>query len=66
MKRDEWQKIKARNEVELKKDLGEAREELRKLKFDLGAGKFKNFHLIQEKKKKIARLLTLLNTKNNV
>ncbi|MBI2013780.1 MAG: 50S ribosomal protein L29 [Candidatus Colwellbacteria bacterium] len=60
MKTKDIQKLKDKNIAELQKTLKEAREELRALKFDLVAGKVKNIKLIQETKKKIARILTFI------
>lgn len=62
MKIKDIQKLKDKNIAELQKTLKEAREELRVLKFDLAAGKVKNIKLIQEIKKKIARILTFIKT----
>lgn len=59
-------KIKELNQKskdELKKNLGENRELLRSLRFDLAAGKVKNIRQLRTVKKDIARILTLLNQK---
>lgn len=50
---------------ELKKSLGEKRERLRQLRFDLAAGKVKNIREIRAIKKDIARILTNLCLKNS-
>lgn len=60
MKKNDIKKLKERNAKDLEKDLADAREELRALKFDLAAGKVKNVRAINENKKKIARILTFL------
>lgn len=61
MKKNDIKKLKERNAKDLERDLAEAREELRALKFDLAAGKVKNVRAINENKKKIARIMTFLN-----
>lgn len=61
MKKNDIKKLKERNAKDLEKDLVDAREELRALKFDLAAGKVKNVRAINENKKKIARIMTFLN-----
>jgi len=60
MKSKDIQQIKKKLLPELKKDLADSREKLRKLKFDLAQGKVKNIREIKETKKKIARILTIL------
>ena len=60
MKKTEIKKLKERNVAELSKDLTEAREELRVLRFDFASGKVKNVSMIYETKKKIARILTFI------
>ena len=60
MKQSE-QQIKNKPLPELQKDLADYREKLRKLKFDLSQGKVKNIREIQETKKTIARILTIIN-----
>lgn len=63
MKKREFEEIKSKTETELLGSLGESREKLRVLKFDLAAGKVKNIRQIRELKKNVARLLTLLKLK---
>ena len=65
MKKNDIKKLKEKNVADLVKDVAEAREELRKLKFDLAAGKVKNVRLITETKKKISRMLTFINISTN-
>lgn len=63
---DQSMKIKELNQKpkdELKKNLGENRELLRSLRFDLAAGKVKNIRQLRTVKKDIAKILTLLNQK---
>ena len=43
--------------------LRESKEKLRRLKFDLAAGKVKNVREIRSIKKEIARILTIINVK---
>ncbi len=61
MKKREIQQIKTKPLIELKKELVNYREKLRKMKFDLSQGKVKNIREIKETKKAIARILTLIN-----
>ncbi len=61
MKNKEIQQIKTKPLAELEKELIHYRETLRKLKFDLSQGKVKNIKEIQETKKMIARILTIIN-----
>lgn len=46
---------------EMERQITASREELRKLRFDLAAGKVKDIKVISETKKKIARLMTFIN-----
>jgi len=55
--------LKGKSEKELNRILGESREKLRRLKFDLSSGKVKNVREIRKVKKNIARMLTLINQK---
>jgi ribosomal protein L29 len=61
MKKRQLQELKNKPSAELQKDLGDYREKLRKLKFDLAQGKVKNSREIRDIKKTIARILTLIN-----
>mgnify|MGYP001569264751 CR=1 FL=1 len=61
MKKTEIQKLSKKTTVDLQKDLGVSREELRALKFELAAGKVKNIRKVKDAKKTIARILTLMN-----
>ena len=68
MKKKEIQQIKNKPLPELRKDLADYREKLRKLKFVLTQGKVKNIKEIKEIKKIIARIMTIINqqpTTNN-
>lgn len=64
MKKKNFQEIKDKPAVELRKDLTEYRERLRVLKFDLAAGKVKNIREIRAVKKNIAQILTIIKLKN--
>jgi ribosomal protein L29 len=64
MKKNDFQQYKTKPETELKKDLADLREKLRKFKFDLAQGKVKDIKEIKETKKNIARILGLLNEKH--
>lgn len=61
MKKKQIQELKNKPEAELCKDLLSLREKLSKLQFDLKAGKVKNIREIQETKKHIARIMTIIN-----
>jgi ribosomal protein L29 len=63
VKKQEKEQIKNKSLPELKKILAENRESLKKLKFDLVAGKVKNISQIKKIKKIIARILTIINAK---
>ena len=63
MKKNEIKKLGDKTIADLRKSLTEAREELRTLKFDLAAGKVKNIQRAKEAKKKIARILTFIQLK---
>ncbi|MCL4437600.1 50S ribosomal protein L29 [Patescibacteria group bacterium] len=65
MKRREIQELKNRASSELEKMLREKDENLRKLKYDLVAGKLKKVSSIKELKKDIARIKTFINLANN-
>ncbi len=60
MKKNDIKKLKESKTADLQKEVAEARESLRTLKFDFAAGKVKNVGLINETKKKIARMLTFI------
>ena len=57
--------IKSKNKEELKRLLLQEREKLQKLRFDLELKKSKNVREIRKTRKTIARILTLLNQKEN-
>jgi ribosomal protein L29 len=52
--------LRQKSKEELKKILGDNREKLRQLRFNLSAGKVKNVREIHSVKKEIAQILTLL------
>lgn len=52
--------LRQKTELELKQMLGDSREKLRDLRFNLASGKVKNVGEIKELKKDVARILTLL------
>ena len=61
MKKREIQELKNRALAELQKILHEKSESLRKLKYDLAAGKLKKVSSIKELKKDVARIKTFIN-----
>jgi len=65
MKKKNFQEFKNKAVIELQKDLIGYQERLRVLKFDLVAGKVKNIREIQEVKKTIAQILTIINIANS-
>ena len=52
--------LRLKSEKELKALLGEDREKLRQMRFDLASGKVKNVREIRSKRRDIARILTIL------
>lgn len=52
--------LKDKSKPELKRVLGDSRETLRQLRFDLASGKVKNVREIRQIKKQIAQIMTLL------
>jgi len=63
MKKNELQQLKNLTIKELEAILLEKKEKLRQLRFNLNAGKIKNFSEIRKTKKDIAQILTLINQK---
>ncbi len=63
MKFKKAQQFKNKPLSELQKNLSDYCENLRKLKFNLAAGKVKNIREIKATKKLIARILTVINNK---
>lgn len=55
--------IRRKSVAELYKELKEAREKLLKLKFEVAQGKTKKTSSIQDTKRKIARILTIISEK---
>ena len=58
--------LRQKSESELQKILQQKKEKLQNLRFDLTAGKLKNFQEIKQTKRDIARILTILNQKSNI
>ena len=54
------EEIRQKSKLELQKLLQSLKEKLRQLRFDLSSGKVKNTREIQQVKKDIARILTIL------
>lgn len=57
--------LRQKTEKEMKQMLQTLREKARQLRFDLSSGKVKNVKELREVKKDIAKILTILNEKNN-
>ncbi|MBU1046139.1 50S ribosomal protein L29 [Patescibacteria group bacterium] len=57
--------LKIKSEAELKKIVFSDREKLRVLRFDLAAGKVKNVKEMRNRRKDIAKILTILNQKKH-
>lgn len=55
-----FSELKQKSKDELDKVLKDDREKLRRLRFDLAAGKVKNVRELRKTKKEIAQILTLL------
>lgn len=66
MKKNELTDLKGKTIDELKRLLLDAREELGKLKIDMFLGKNKNLNQARNKRKDIARILTILSMKQSV
>ena len=64
MKKKELNELKGKPAVELEKEVRELKTSLRKDMFDLEAGKLQNVRTLRDKKKKIARLMTILDSQN--
>ena len=60
MKKKDIQALKAKSDAELARLIKDDREKLRKLRFDLAAGKVKNVKALHETKRAIARAKTFL------
>jgi len=54
------EQLRKKDKKELQKILLQEKEKLRNLRFDLAAGKLKNHRQIPEKRREIARILTLI------
>ncbi len=64
MKKDSIKKdLKTKQKGDLEKIASELREKLRRLRFDLAAGKIKNVSEIKKIRKEVALIFTLLNQK---
>jgi ribosomal protein L29 len=59
----EFKELTNKSEAELQKMLAETRDELRELKFKDASHQLKDVRQVREAKKKIATILTALNTK---
>jgi ribosomal protein L29 len=57
--------LQKKSKEELEKNLKESREDLGKIIFKLSANKLKNVREIRNRKKDIARILTVLKSKNS-
>ena len=60
----EVSELRQKSKEELAKLVGDEREKLRNLRFDLASGKVKNVREIRKIKKDIARALTLIKEKS--
>lgn len=60
MKQKQFQELKTKPVADLRKSLGDEREKLRKLRFDLANGKVKNIREIKATKKTIAKIMTII------
>ena len=58
--------LRLKPEEELNQLLSESQKKLRELRFNLASGKVKNVRIIRVLKKDIARILTILNEKNEI
>ena len=60
MKKREIKELFLKSEVELKKQLQELKADMAKLVLERSSGKFKNTAVLGEKKKDVARILTII------
>ncbi len=60
MKKKDIQSLRQGSVAEWEHTIGESNETLRKLRFDLAAGKMKDVSRIKELKKKVARIKTFI------
>lgn len=65
MKKNEIEELKNKPAAEIEKMLRDQREHLRSLKFNLAAGKIKNFQELRAARKNIARILTITRISKN-
>ncbi len=56
--------LREKNKIELMKVLSEKRESVRKIRFDIATKQVKNTREIRKEKRDIARILTIINEKN--
>ncbi len=61
MKRKDLDQFKKQNQEELKKKIADLKVEAANLRIDLSMAKVKNVHSISQKRKDIAKLMTILN-----
>jgi ribosomal protein L29 len=61
--KEELKELKLKSEAELQRLLASNREKLRDLRFKVSQNQFKNIREIRQLKKKIAKILTLINQK---
>ncbi len=54
------QEIRKKSDNDLLKTLAESKEEVRSLRFKIGSREVKNYQLLRQAKKNIARILTVL------
>lgn len=60
------QELRSKTEEELNQLLLDSQKKLRELRFNLASGKVKNVRTIRALRKDIARILTILNEKNEI
>jgi len=60
MKKKDYDELKVKNQQQLKKAVWDMEKEKANLQMDRHLGKLKNLHVVNTKKKDIARVLTLL------
>lgn len=65
MKKKDIKELRSKPLSELQKLLGDSRERLQGLRFNLDAGKVKNFQEVRELRRYIARIFTFIKENNN-
>lgn len=66
MKKKDLEQLKTQDIKALKKKVADAKQEAANFKIEISLGKVKNVHSILQKKKEIAKVMTVLNFKSKI